>query len=290
MSSEGHKVDAENILIERLVTAKRVFVLTGAGLGVASGLGTFRGAGGYWNNVSVERLASFGGFTIDPELSWDWYNMRIEAYLAAEPNAGHTALAELERIVPFFTLATQNVDGLHIRAGSQNVLELHGDLRTIKCTLCKMRRPLDKPFDYDEVTKSGDGDDDTHKALYHLCPGSAFPGGMNVHASPGMWRPNVVWFGESLPEHTFNLAGQHAALADVIIVAGTSLQVYPVAGLTDPGRTRATIFEINPDSVTDGYSIHEGTETVLPRIVAAVKEQLLTKPLDNGKMMPDNSK
>src|SRR3954471_21775735 len=123
-------------IAERLARAQRVFVLTGAGLGVASGLGTFRGPDGYWRNHSFEELASLEGFLRNPELVWSWYNERIAAYLAAEPNAGHRALAELEVRVPHFTLATQNVDGLHARAGSKNILELHGSIFQLKCTRC----------------------------------------------------------------------------------------------------------------------------------------------------------
>ena len=112
-------------ITERLAVAKRVFVLTGAGLGVASGLGTFRGLDGYWRNRSFEQLASLNGFHADPALVWTWYNERIAAYLAATPNAGHRALAELQDLVSRVVVATQNVDGLHARAGSRNVLELH---------------------------------------------------------------------------------------------------------------------------------------------------------------------
>src|SRR5882672_10797665 len=105
-------------IAERLAAAQRVFVLTGAGLGVASGLGTFRGPDGYWRNRSFEQLASREGFLADPALVWGWYNERIAAYLAAAPNAGHLALAELQELVPHVVIATQNVDGLHARAGS----------------------------------------------------------------------------------------------------------------------------------------------------------------------------
>src|SRR5579872_345746 len=131
----------------RLASAARVFVLTGAGLGVASGLPTFRGIGGYWNDRRVEELASPGGFARDPQATWRWYNERIAAYAGAEPNAGHRALVELTALVPQLTLATQNVDGLHARAGSRNVIELHGDLRTLTCTGCTIAEPLEVPFD-----------------------------------------------------------------------------------------------------------------------------------------------
>src|SRR3954471_1962272 len=170
--------DIVSTIAERLARAQHVFVLTGAGLGVASGLGTFRGPDGYWRNHSFEQLASLDGFLGNPALVWSWYNERISAYLAPQPNAGHYALAELERRVPRFTLATQNVDGLHARAGSQNVFELHGSIFELKCTRCNVSREtflqrLDQPFDI---------------------------AGLNHQGCGGMLRPGVVWFGESLPQ------------------------------------------------------------------------------------------
>lgn len=157
----------------RLAAAQRVFVLTGAGLGVASGLGTFRGPDGYWRNHSFEQLASLDGFRADPALVWTWYNERIAAYLAASPNAGHMALAELQALMPQLVIATQNVDGLHARAGSRNVLEIHGSIFDVKCTgNCVSRETsferLDGPFDLAHLQHDGCG---------------------------GMRRPGVVWFG-----------------------------------------------------------------------------------------------
>ena len=130
-----------------LARARRVFVLTGAGMGVASGLKTFRGDGGYWRDKPVELLASRAGFESDPHFVWAWYNERFAAYAGAEPNAGHAALVELEQCVPAFFLATQNVDGLHRRAGSRALVELHGDLQSLRCTGCAYRERLDAPFD-----------------------------------------------------------------------------------------------------------------------------------------------
>jgi len=126
-----------------LRAAQRVFVLTGAGMGVGSGLKTFRGDGGYWREKSFAELASRAGFEHDPVLVWTWYNERFAAYAAAEPNAGHRALAELERVVPHVFHATQNVDGLQKRAGSRALVELHGDLQTVRCTGCAYREVLD---------------------------------------------------------------------------------------------------------------------------------------------------
>jgi len=244
----------EDILIKKLEEAHSVFVLTGAGLGVASGLNTFRSINGYWKNYDVQRLASFAGFFHTNDLHWDWYNERIEAYLAAQPNAGHFALVELESLVPEFRLATQNVDGLHLRAGHKtNVLELHGDLRRVRCQACGEKRAITGSFDYE------------NDLIHQDCPKDGV-------SYPSWFRPNVVWFDEQLSEHIFQLAVKSAQYADVIIVAGTSLNVFPAAQLVNPDLTRAVIFEINPESRTDGYSIKEGTETALPRIVKRLKE------------------
>ena len=146
------------VVAERLSGAQRVFVLTGAGIGVASGLSTFRGPDGLfseraastartrWRNHSFEQLASLAGFENDPELVWSWYNERIVAYLVANPNAGHRALAELEALAPRLTIATQNVDRLQARAGSRRVLEIHGSIFDVKCTgACVPRGRWDAP-------------------------------------------------------------------------------------------------------------------------------------------------
>jgi len=227
-----------------LGAANRVFVLTGAGLGVASGLRTFRGDGGYWRDTAVETLASRAGFARDPDLVWAWYNERFAAYAAAEPNAGHRALVELEGHVPHFFLATQNVDGLQKRAGSRALVELHGDLQHVRCTGCSYRAALDAPFDV--------------AALTHDCGGKI--------------RPNIVWFGESLPLEAWDRAARESAAADAVIVAGTSLLVHPAASLARVGDERVVVIEINPEA-TGGpnvLALQTGTEIALPAIVAAI--------------------
>jgi len=218
-----------------------VFVLTGAGIGVASGLRTFRGDGGYWREHPVETLASRAGFERDPELVWTWYNERFAAYAAAEPNAGHRALAELERIVPHAFVATQNVDGLQKRAGSRALVELHGDLQTVRCTGCVYREPLDQPFDLKRI----------------------------AHACGGKLRPNIVWFGEALPAEAWERAARESAAADLIIVAGTSLLVQPAASLARVGDSRVTVIEINPDAAggPNVIALATGSEIALPALL-----------------------
>jgi NAD-dependent deacetylase len=224
--------------------ARRVFVLTGAGMGVASGLKTFRSDGGYWREKRVETLASRAGFESDPVFCWSWYNERFASYAAAEPNAGHRALAELETRVPAFFLATQNVDGLQSRAGSRALVELHGDLQSLRCTGCAHREVLTAPFDVTRI----------------------------AHDCGGKLRPNVVWFGESLPPGAWERAERESSAADVVIVGGTSLAVYPAASLARVGEERVTVIEINPDASggPNVIALRTGTEIALPALLSAV--------------------
>lgn len=232
-----------NDLVSELARARSVFVLTGAGMSAESGLPTFRGVDGYWGRYRVEDLASPEGFARDPVVVWRWYNERISAYGNAQPNAGHIALAKMESLFPQFTIATQNVDSLHARAGSRNVLELHGHLREARCTGCDATYPLEEPLPEDRIE----------------------------HECGGRFRPQVVWFGEMLPAGVWEAAADAASRADVILVIGTSAQVYPAAALAFQ-NSKAFVAEINPDAT--GLSdrcdaiIREGAATALPRIVA----------------------
>ncbi|MGC2405184.1 MAG: NAD-dependent deacylase [Candidatus Cybelea sp.] len=247
--TEADKIRLQAAAVDDLVTALRratsVFVLTGSGISAESGLPTFRGVGGLWRTHRVEELASPQGFAHDPVLVWTWYNERRAAHSQAQPNAGHTALAQLERAFGDFTLATQNVDSLHLRAGSSNVLELHGDLREARCNGCGFRRPLDE-----------DG----------------LPASQIEHTCGGRLRPNIVWFGEPLPGAVWRAAKAAAARADVILVVGTSAVVYPAAALATSYNTRAFVAEINPEQtpISDRVDcVLRGTAAeLLPRVVA----------------------
>lgn len=229
-----------------LSTARSVFALTGAGMSAESGLPTFRGINGYWGKYRVEELASPQGFDRDPRTVWRWYNERIEAYAGAQPNAGHYALAELERLLPHLTVATQNVDSLHARAGSANVLELHGHLREARCNGCGVTQPI--PDGLDE------------RRIEHECG--------------GRFRPQVVWFGEMLPQDQWERAAEEAANADVVLVIGTSAQVYPAAGLATL-NPRALLAEINPGStgLSDrcDCTLRAGAAEALPQIVSELR-------------------
>jgi NAD-dependent deacetylase len=224
-----------------LKSAANVAVLTGAGVSAESGIPTFRSNGGYWQQYRFEDLATPEAFARDPKFVWTWYEERRRAIAQAQPNAGHFALAELERQKPAFTLITQNVDGLHDLAGSKNVIKLHGDIWLLRCLSCGAER----------VDRS---------ELNELPPHCA---------CGGMMRPGVVWFGEMLPDGVMERAAAAVRKADVLIVAGTSAQVYPAAGLIPMARA---VIEMNPeatpysDDVT--FSIRGTSAEVLPRLIA----------------------
>jgi NAD-dependent deacetylase len=238
-------------LRKRLHAARSVMVLTGSGISAESGLPTFRGVGGLWRTHRVEELASPRGFARDPRLVWTWYAERRRAHAAVEPSPAHVALAEMEKRVPDFTLATQNVDSLHLLAGSRNVLELHGKMREAKCTRCDARRPLDDVV----LSLSTDGFDVS--ALRHECG--------------GMWRPDIVWFGEALPAGALEAAFEAARRAELMLVVGTSGMVQPAASLATKRATRAYVVEVNPEETAltahVDRSIRARASDVLPRLV-----------------------
>jgi len=222
-----------------------VFILTGSGISAESGLPTFRGVGGLWRTHRVEELASPEGFARDPQLVWTWYNERRAAHSRAEPNAAHYAIAQIERRCERFALATQNVDSLHLRAGSRNVLELHGHLREARCTGCSARRPLDDAFSLDAID----------------------------HACGGRFRPDIVWFGEPLPAPVWQRAVQAAQEADVIVVVGTSGIVHPAASLATTYARNAYVIEVNPEEtiLTESVdiSLRGNATSIVPALVAA---------------------
>jgi NAD-dependent deacetylase len=234
-------------LIAALRGAKSVLVLTGSGISAESGLPTFRGVGGLWRTHRVEELASPEGFARDPVLVWTWYNERKGVHERATPNAGHLALAQLETTIGDFTLATQNVDSLHLRAGSRNVLELHGNLREARCSHCDARRPLTAAgLPLDEI----------------------------MHSCGGQMRPDIVWFGESLPQQTWRKAQEAASRADIILVVGTSAVVYPAAALATHYNRNAFVAEVNPEAtaISDRVNLTlRGTAaSVLPQIAKSI--------------------
>lgn len=198
--------------------AESVTVLTGAGVSAESGVPTFRGAGGLWKQFRPTDLATPKAFARSPELVWEWYGWRRSVIANIEPNAAHYSLADLERRATRFTLITQNVDGLHHRAGSKSVLEIHGSIWQLRCTHCA-REWTDRSVPL---------------ALPPLCECGELA------------RPGVVWFGENLPANIWSAAQQATTSCDVFIVVGTSAVVYPAAGLVPLARASgAKIIEIN---------------------------------------------
>ena len=199
--------------------ARRVAVLTGAGVSAESGVPTFRGKEGLWKHYRPEDLATPDAFLRDPRLVWQWYNWRRGLVARAQPNRGHYALADMERQARDFTLITQNVDDLHEQAGSRNVLKLHGDIWQVRCLSCE-RQWID-----------------TRPAIAELPPRCG---------CGGLLRPGVVWFGEELVPGVWDRAEEAARKADLFLVIGTSAVVYPAAGLVRVAKCAgAKVVEIN---------------------------------------------
>jgi NAD-dependent protein deacetylase/lipoamidase len=216
-------LDLPPAVADRLRTARRAVALTGAGISQESGLSTFRGAGGLWQQFRPEELATPEAFDRHPERVWSWYAFRFQALLAARPNPGHLALSRFGTVFPFFTLVTQNVDGLHHEAGSGEVLELHGSLRRARCERCEESMPMSEA-----IERSPDRPP--------LC------------GCGGRFRPAVVWFGEMLPEEVLERAWSAAGACELFVAAGTSATVFPAAGLIEVAhRAGACVIEINPE-------------------------------------------
>lgn len=228
-------------------TARFVAVLTGAGVSAESGVPTFRDAlTGLWARYDPRALATPSAFARDPKLVWDWYAMRRAMLRDVVPNAGHHALAALERHVPALLLATQNVDGLHRRAGSRNVVELHGNIMRVKCAACG--------------APAATWDEDASPPRCAHCG--------------GLLRPDVVWFEEMLPAEALAAAEDAAERCDVLLVAGTSAEVYPAAALPERARRHgARVVEVNPAPTALSAYAHDvlrgPSGVVLPALVAA---------------------
>lgn len=208
----------------RIASAQSIAVLTGAGISADSGVPTFRGATGLWRTYRAEELATPGAFAREPRLVWEWYDWRRSVIATVRPNAGHDALAALEQHHDRFTLVTQNVDGLHARAGSRRVLELHGNIWQMRCTVCgavstDRRVPL---------------------PLTPQLPACA--------RCSGLLRPHIIWFGESLDSSVIQSASDAATSCEIFLVIGTSGVVQPAASLASMAREAgAWVVEVNPE-------------------------------------------
>jgi NAD-dependent deacetylase len=248
-----HRIDSEDPAdnleraISYLARSRRVTVLTGAGVSAESGVATFRGASGLWEGHRIADVATPEGFQRDPTLVWRFYNQRRVNLASVQPNAGHYALASLEQRLAEgnFALVTQNVDGLHRAAGSCRVLELHGNLRRVRCTGC------------------GTLEDRNLEPLGELphCP-----------ACSGLLRPDVVWFGEILPQDIWIAAEEAAKRCDCFLVVGTSAVVYPAAGLIMLAKDHgARVIEVNLQQTDASAIVDAGlygpSGQILPKLV-----------------------
>lgn len=233
-----------------LAGASDILVLTGAGISAESGIPTFREAQtGLWAQYSPEDLATPDAFARDPARVWAWYNWRRRLIARGGPNAGHRAIAELGRRRGVF-VATQNVDGLHAAAGSEHIAELHGNIWRDRCSRCGKSEPRDVAEPPDDAPA--------------YCP-----------ACGAIARPDVVWFGEMLPDDALTAAQNALERASVVIVVGTSNRVYPAAALVDAAiDSSRPVIEINPDAtpVSDAVDIRIATAAsdALPTLLRAL--------------------
>lgn len=237
-------------LSAKLKAATRVCVLTGAGVSAESGVPTFRDAQtGLWSQYNPEELATPRAFRKNPRLVWEWYEWRRELVRHAKPNPGHIALAQMERIIPEFSLVTQNVDGLHQSAGSRRVIELHGNITRTKC------------FNEGTVVSCWPDSEDVPPK----CP-----------ACSGLLRPDVVWFEEPLPEKELDLAIRFSVTCEVFLSVGTSSLVFPAASLPfEARRVGATLVEINPQPtpLTEkaDFVLRGTAGAILPKLLASLQ-------------------
>ena len=216
-------MEISDSLRERFRTAERAVVFSGAGVSKESGLDTFRGAGGLWERMRPEELATPQAFRREPAKVWGWYGWRYDTAVGAQPNPAHLAFAEWESLFPSCLVVTQNVDGLHRRAGSQNLLEVHGTILDARCERCHRVRDMGEA----------------------LAESREEP---PVCSCGGRFRPNVVWFGENLDQSVLSRAARAAESCDLFVSVGTSSTVYPAAGLIEVAHRAGALFiEVNPE-------------------------------------------
>lgn len=236
--------------IEKLISAKKIVFFTGAGISAESGIPTFRGADGIWNKMKPEELASFDGFMKNPNLVWEWYQYRRNIIHNVQPNAGHIAIAEFEKFYDV-TVVTQNIDNLHRRAGSKKIFELHGNIERNYCINCHTF--------YNDIKLS-------ENKFVPKC-----------EKCGGLIRPDVVWFGEMLPQDQFTGGETAAEWSDICFVLGTSAVVYPAAYIPQSAkRAGSYLVEVNIEETelspyTD-YSIFGKAGEILPEVLNVVKK------------------
>ena len=234
---------------QKLKGSKKIVFVTGAGISQESGIPTFRGKDGYWRRYDPMKLASIDAFYDDPKLVWEWYEDRRKNILSVKPNEGHFAISQMEEFKDVVVL-TQNIDGLHQRSGSTNVLELHGSIIRIKCTVCDFT---------DNITEN-----------FELLPPKCKCG--------SMLRPDVVWFGEPLPQNIWQSAIKEASVCDVMVIVGTSLVVSPANTLPVYAKQNgAILIEVNPEKTVMSndmtLSIQATSVGVLPKMLSIFKNE-----------------
>lgn len=237
--------------VEKLKSSKNILFFTGAGISAESGISTFRGTGGIWNKLKPEELANFDAFIRNPNMVWEWYQYRRKIVNESKPNAGHTAIAELENYFDV-TVVTQNVDNLHGRAGSSNILELHGNIERNFCIDCKAFY-------------------NTHDFNF---PQKQVP---ECKKCGGLIRPDIVWFGEMLPPGVFEDAEEAASNSDMCFIIGTSAVVYPAAYIPITAKQNGSyLVEINiePTEISNSVDLCFTGKSgdILPRILDLIKE------------------
>jgi len=240
---------SEDFLI-RLKDSENVLFFTGAGISAESGIPTFRGEDGIWNKLKPEELANFNAFLKNPEMVWEWYQYRRKIIRETEPHDGHTAIAEFENYYNTIVV-TQNVDNLHRRAGSSTIYELHGNIERNYCVDCL------KPFEEIQILSD-------EKIVPHC------------EVCGGLIRPDVVWFGEMLPQKVFQQGEESAAKSDICFIVGTSAVVYPAAYIPIRARESGSyLVEINIErteiSNISDYSIMGKAGEIIPQILEKVK-------------------
>jgi len=241
-------------LVERLQHAKSIVIFTGAGVSAESGVPTFRGEDGIWKKMKPEELANFDSFLRNPALVWEWYLHRKKIMTSIEPNAGHFAIAELEKYFPSVITITQNIDNLHRRAGSTKILELHGNIERNYCIQCKTK------FDNEEIFSM-------------MTPKIETISPPRCTKCNGLIRPDVVWFGEHLPENVWDEAVKATKHCDLFFSVGTTAVVYPAASLIEHAKKYSSyIVEVNIEETPMSYyvdeHIHGKSGEVFPQLLS----------------------
>jgi len=239
------KIDDE--LLGKLNEAKTIVFFTGAGISAESGIPTFRGKDGIWNKLKPEELANFNAFLKNPDMVWEWYQHRKKIIHESEPNPGHIAIAEMQNQFPEVAVVTQNIDNLHRRAGSKIIYELHGNIERNYCIKCHKYYNTELDFSH----------------------------GVPKCECGGLIRPDVVWFGEYLPQDQFRFSEEISSRADIFFIIGTSAVVYPAASLIYSAKARgAFLIEVNIEP-TEASSIMNRSffgkaGEILPEILSTI--------------------